>query len=260
MLELVYALLLVEGLLHLRQGGLGLCHRLVGALSDLTFVPAVLHAVRGGRISVSSGSAALGRFLLGVYGLFPVAVGRFLDPVDGVRRRLDRGDPRRARMQSAPSLVLVVVNGSDDALLFGAGALRAGEVEIELAQRLLFAHHAAGLVLRCVLGAIEGLFHTLVEPTLVLERLGMLLQNGCIRIGQKIKNEGNFLLTFGRDSSILGALRLVQELLRNHGRRPGFGLSSSDGIEQRADLLRARRHHSLTRDLRPVFSAVLFEP
>ena len=110
--------------------------------------------------------------------MFPVALRRFLDPVDGVGSRLDRGDSRRAGMQSASPLVLVVVNGPDDALLFGAGPLRARKVEIELAQRFLFAHHAASLVLRCVLAAIEGLFHALVQAALVLERLGMLLQNG----------------------------------------------------------------------------------
>jgi len=78
-------------------------------------------------------------------------------------------------MQSAPSLILVVVNRSDDSLLLGAGSLRAREVEIKLAQSFLFAHHAASLVLRCILRTIEGLFHALVEATLVLERLGLLL-------------------------------------------------------------------------------------
>lgn len=65
-------------------------------------------------------------------------------------------------MQSAPPLVFIVVNGSDDSLLFGAGSLCAREVEIKLAQSFLFAHHAASLVLRCILCTVEGLFHALV--------------------------------------------------------------------------------------------------
>lgn len=81
-------------------------------------------------------------------------------------------------MQRAPSLIFVIVNRSDDSLLLGTGPLGARKVEIKLAQGFLFAHHAASLVLRCILRTIEGLFHALVQAALVLERFGLLLQNG----------------------------------------------------------------------------------
>ena len=152
LLELIDPLLLIQGLLHLCQSGLRFGHWLGCALSDLTFISSVFHAVYGGRIGISSRPATFGRFLLlCVYGLFPVALRGLFDSVDSVCSCLDGGYSRRTWMQSAPSLILVIVKRSDDALLLGAGSLRARKVEIELAQSFLFADHAASLVLRCIL-------------------------------------------------------------------------------------------------------------